>query len=156
MLNVSSQNLRHAYKTHVKCLKSCANPNHPSLDLIRFYAAECGLKYLVMHKESLSNTNQIQERDRNDRKKHPVLTHDLPGIIKFLGISVHDLGGLSSPQPCVSVEGNRKTISVKDAHEALRYGIDFLPDTNSTCANSRQTLVDWLDKILQYLHSQIR
>lgn len=151
MLNVSSQNLRHAYKTHVKCLKSCANSNHPSLDLIRFYAAECGLKYLVMQRENLSNTNQIQ-----DRKKHPVLTHDLPSIIKFLGISVHDLGGLSSPKPCISLEGDRKTISVKDAHEALRYGIDFLPDTNSTCANSRQTLVEWLAKILQYLHSQIR
>lgn len=151
MLNVSSQDLRHAYKTHVKCLKSCANPNHPSLDLIRFYAAECGLKYLVMQRANLINTNQIQ-----NRKKHPVLTHDLPSIIKCLGISINDLGGLSSPEPCVSVEGNQRTISVKDAHEALRYGIKFLPDTNSTSTNSRQILVDWLSKILQYLHSQIR
>jgi len=160
MLDVSHQNLKNAYKTHVECLKSCSNSDDSSLDLILFYAVECGLKYLVMNQNQLVNTSEIKEKDR----KHPALTHNLQKIIDSLKIPAKEFDHSVELQTCIqalqisSIKGQTQTIGVEQSHQALRYGIEFEPckakAANNQC--SRKVLVSWLNNVLKYLDTQIK
>ena len=148
MLDVSSESLRQAYRIHLSCLKSCRNPGHPSLDLIRFYAAECGLKYLWLKEKGLHNTLDMTKPDRKR-----VLTHDLPKIAELLAIPADEVP--EGPNFYAATFTERDQIYFKDTHEAMRYGVVFKPNP-STGIDSRKDLIDWLDKVLKWTKSQIR
>lgn len=84
-----------------KHIQHSTSPRYVSLDL--FYAVECGLKALLLHKDS-----QFKE----DYK-----THDLNKLAMKCNLSLEIPNRINTPN------NNIKSFETKKIHEVLRYGV---------------------------------
>jgi hypothetical protein len=101
--------------------------------LLLFYAVECGLKALILHRARLRSTDQISDPQIKG-------THDLSRLAKELRMPASVAGA------CASFRTQRDSLSydIGHAHQAWRYGIRIAgPD--------EQLLVAWLRALATWI-----
>jgi hypothetical protein len=118
-LNASQKRLASAAK------QTAGTPAH----LLRFYAAECGLKYLYLHWNNFRSTEALDTLD-----------HDLVSLIKSLKLSA---ATIAAP-PTLRFRGKGESCSHTSAHQAWRYGVHLDPE-------DEQKFVVWLEDICDYV-----
>jgi len=124
--------LRHAFEQHTKLAKNGTSPSHY---LLLFYAVECGLKSIFLNKNpNYANTNNIPQFHG----------HDLERWIKDSTIPANAIGAT----PKIHLQTNNSSCSIKDTHQAWRYGIVLSP-------TDEQKLVNWLKQIHNWIEEEI-
>ena len=141
-INATRSHLDSAFRQHRICietLKKTREKNNFPCKLLLFYAVECGLKYLLINKDSPRGTASLDERYRS---------HDLSTLWGEVKKSVRlrssdEIKG--APQFRLKDDPDHKRHrNISQAHEAWRYGVQIDP-----C--SEQDLVKWLEQVLSWI-----
>ena len=108
-------------------LRAAARTNQgPPAHLLLFYAAECGLKYAQLRRNSLLTTERLGELD-----------HDLVALIRNLNLPAKALG---THPPLRFSRDQKESCPASGAHQAWRYGVRIN-------AEDEARFVTWLQRI---------
>jgi len=129
MFHVGSQHLEGAFFRH-KTFGSSMDPTDSHL-LLLLYAAECGLKRLLLKQRSLHSTERLDEDD---------LTHDLDELLRKLG-SPERFGICPAEPGPVSVHPER-------LHEVLRYGGRLQRERRAEIVSRAFSVLAWIEEAL--------
>jgi hypothetical protein len=120
-------------REHRQASDACVVVRAPSA-MLRFYAAECGLKAAALRRDSLRSTEQL---DANLR------SHDLVALAKHLRVAAE-----VTPPAAFALEradSNQSSVATKDVHQAWRYGRELVIDDNARALAAVDRLLDWID-----------
>lgn|SRR5690606_11773168 len=111
-LKANEKTLKNAHKSNLRAAAKLSNDERPAKLMLSFYAAECGLKHMLM------------TRNRGSHLDDPgrYMTHNLRGLAKDLR-----LPKLYLPQ-CFRASGNSRQIDSEESHLAWRYGVPINPN----------------------------
>ncbi len=140
MIHASESDLRHAFHKHHSAVQET---KEACSYLLLFYSVECGLKSILMKRNRLTSTAQIQDQT--------LLSHNFAPLIKELRLPrsvVGDIGHTndkSQPKiPSFRLDRDRSSWEMSKAHQAWRYGIRV----NS---QDQKILVEWLEKVCNWI-----
>ena len=130
-----------AYRKHYQAYKYLYTNNDCSISrrLLLVYCVECGLKYQLMSKWRLNNTQTIQNEEYKDTLK----SHRLEDMLKALG----QAGTFRFPKSVRTVHGD--VINDKNFHEMCRYGIKGScksHDDESKFVAELEKIAKWLEE----------
>lgn len=109
-IEVGCKELEKAFRKHIVLFGNGRTSSH---FLLLFYAVECGLKYLYLRENRLTDTGRIQ--DNALTKDNECSGHDLGRWAKAVK--------MPAQQGCISrIRRNNERWSICKAHQAWRYG----------------------------------
>jgi len=129
MFHVGTKNLETAFNRH-RNIGSVPIPNDTHV-LLLLYAAECGLKRLLLKQRGLHSTSRLEDDD---------LTHDLNMLLKKLGS--RELFGQCAAEP------GGISVSAERFHEVLRYGGRFSEEKRTDILQRVTSVVKWIEEAL--------
>lgn len=151
---------RNFYRTRdiANTLEHAINANQP-LDrfgpsLLRFYAAESGLKYLLNRVKQVPFEYEVKDQnlpldtEAGFPGRVEGYSHDLPRMLARLKVSAASVS--IPPGPFRVIQGYRsgQTFECKAAHEAWRYGLETEP-------NDQMLLDNFLTNVIAYIETEI-
>ena len=135
---VSSQSLKSSFNRFDRA--SGVSPGDVPRRLLRFYAAECGLKAAIMKQRKLDSTNRLEDRLR---------THDLVRLAKELRLSPGACAGIKPCRRPRVRDADRTTVPVEAVHEAWRYGARLDTADEKGFVAGLDSIVEWCGKVLR-------
>lgn len=109
-----------------------------SAALMKFYAAECGLKSIYMARNGLKHTDEA----RGGKSQARSFGHHLQSLVEELNISPREV----PKPPRMLAKRTNNIIQHHQTHECWRYG-EKLVDTKA--------FSDWLDVVIAWVEKQI-
>lgn len=139
-------------------LTTVADPTLPlstfGPSLLRFYAVESGLKYLLNRVERVPFTYEVDEQNVAPDTavgfptKVENYSHDLPRMLSRLKVSAASVFVPTGPFKVTQGYNSGQQFELKGAHEAWRYGLPTDP--------TDQTLLEtFLAKAISYIEAEI-
>ncbi|MBB5421739.1 hypothetical protein [Paraburkholderia atlantica] len=139
-------------------LATYVDPNWPlpmfGPSLLRFYAAESGLKYLLNRKMMVPFSYQIDDEgaDPDNTAGYPTLverySHNLPRMLARLNVSAAMVDIPAGPFETVGGYRNGQIFEIAAAHEAWRYGLTVKDE-------HQQQLEKFLSDVIDYIEGEI-
>lgn len=141
VLSANANIISDAFKAGILDTNSNAN-------LLFFYAAEVGLKYLVNQVNKIPFNHDLGATKQYSVEKN--YSHDIPKMVMDLKIPAGRVPNLSKLQhKCVGGHLGSQNFSMQQAHEVWRYGLTM----NST---DQVELEAYLAGIVSYLEQEIK
>jgi hypothetical protein len=131
MIHSGTSELRRAFRAH----RAAADKSVPSHYLLRFYAAECGLKLSLMLRKRIQKTDRLVDGD--------FFGHDLMRLARELRVKP---ALLLRRDHFLMRNGYRQSLS--SAHEAWRYGV-------ALDEKEELDLVDWIDSVCDWIDQEV-
>jgi hypothetical protein len=126
MLHVGARDLVGAFNRH----RSVANTgNTDSHLLLLTYAAECGLKWLILQRRGVHTTARLDDDD---------LTHDLDILLNRLG-SPRRVGSYRTASP------GGVSITANSLHQVFRYGARLRPEDRERVIAALRAVIEWVE-----------
>lgn len=160
LVSLRDDHRRNFYRTRdlAIILDSAIDTNQPlhtfGPSLLRFYAAESGLKFLLNRVEKVpfsyevSDLNLPMDTAPSYPGKIEGYSHDLPRMLARLKVSAASVSVPPGPFRVIQGYQNGQTFECKAAHEAWRYGLETDPGD--------QTLLDnFLSDVIAYIEATI-
>ena len=124
-------------------------PGHGSA-LLRFYAVESGLKYLLQKLEKIPFSYQVKEEgwapDAPTNLPHiEKYSHNLQKMVSRLKVPAAAFTPLIGPFRVVAGYQNGQNFEIKDAQEAWRYGLEVDPIHQIALENFLIQLLTYID-----------
>ncbi|HIE0910650.1 TPA: hypothetical protein ACXJOV_001641 [Serratia marcescens] len=122
--------------------------------LLRFYAVESGLKYLLNRVEKVPFSYEVDELNFPPDSavgfpaKIERYSHDLPRMLSRLKVSAGSLSVPSGPFKVTQGYNGGQTFKLSGAHEAWRYGL-------LTDSNDQAQLEKFLSDAISYIEAEI-
>lgn len=122
--------------------------------LLRFYAAESGLKFLLNRVEKVPFSFEVSDQNvpvdaaTGFPRKVEGYSHDLPRMLARLKVSAASVRVPQGPFRVVQGYQNGQTFEIKEAHEAWRYGLETDPD-------DQERLETFLTEVIAYIEAEI-
>jgi hypothetical protein len=133
MLRAGISELRQAFRLHWSCARNGAQA---PARLLLFYAAECGLKLVLLHRRRGLHTDHLPEHLRG--------SHDLRAMLKELRVGAREIPPLHDPR----LHSGGTAIPVHAAHEAWRYGVRLHTQDEGHLVSALQQICSWVQKEL--------
>jgi hypothetical protein len=119
--------------------------------LVRFYAAESGLKYLLSKSLQIPHQHEVSG-EGEDRETVEGYGHDIHGMAKRLRApATSGLGSLSKTFRLAGgykTKGEWQSFRVARVHEAWRYGLAIRPDDQTEIETGLTAMVQWIEQQL--------
>jgi hypothetical protein len=115
--------------------------------LVRFYATESGLKYLLSAKGKVLHKHQMKDGDESDRETIERYGHDLNAMAKRLRVPAcygKNLLKIFSLSGGHKENGRLQPFRIAQAHEAWRYGLAIVPTHQADLEESLHRLMEWI------------
>ncbi len=134
-VDVGAHALKASVRAHHAAASRLAEDQSPTVGLLLFYAAECGLKAALLQRQALRDTASIPADLRS---------HDLRRIMKELRLppAMDLLGAYRS----VSPGGGVDSIAPSELHEAWRYGKKIKPEDHDAALASLRQILSWCEQ----------
>ncbi|WP_152598852.1 hypothetical protein [Janthinobacterium sp. RA13] len=122
--------------------------------LLRFYAVESGLKFLLNRVEKVPFTYEVSEHGAildatpGFPAKVESYSHDLVRMLSRLKVSAATIPIPSGPFKVIGGYNGGQEFEIKGAHEAWRYGLNTDP-------SDQAALEEFLQKIILYIEGEI-
>lgn len=130
-ISSGSTNFRRAYLAHLKATQLAC----PSHYLLKFYAAECGLKYALSQNHLLKMPDPVSKLMVSHKLFQLAKQLKLPKTVPVSELSFRSQNGA-------------ETFPIERLHEAWRYG--SLVDSND-----EQAALQWLDSVCNWVGGRI-
>lgn len=137
MLPAGKSELRKAFHQHISLAKNGTSPSHY---LLLFYAVECGLKSIYLHRMRVKTTSDISDETLRG-------SHDLMRWVKAKELRLPAF--ISGTSISFRLRRDKSSWSISYAHQAWRYGVAIAPA-------DEQRLVHWLEKVYEWIKENIR
>ena len=115
--------------------------------LVRFYATESGLKYLLSTKEKIFHKHQTRDGDESYRETVERYGHDLNAMAKRLRVPAHygkNLAKIFTLSGGYKENGRPQPFPVAQAHEAWRYGLGIVLTHQADLEEALGSLMEWI------------
>jgi hypothetical protein len=115
--------------------------------LVRFYATESGLKYLLSTKAKILHKHQMKDGDETGRETIESYGHDLNAMAKRLRVPARYgkyLTNIFTLSGGHKENGRVQPFPIAQAHEAWRYGLAIVPAHQADLEESLQRLMEWI------------
>ena len=130
-LDVTAHQLKRAWIRQRSAASVLAPTQRTSAALLNFYAAECGLKAVLVRQLRVQTIAQV-EGYKN---------HDIRFFMKKLRMSALHVSDL---RPCRTTHNPASVVDVSELHQAWRYGQDLHSDDEAATIKAIDSLHDWL------------
>jgi hypothetical protein len=120
--------------------------------LMRFYAAESGLKYLLHDLEKIPHRHQLVDGAPGGRESVEDFGHDLQKMAKRLrvpGIYAPKISNSFRLDGGYKPNGVQQGFSINEAHEAWRYGLVIIAADQDVLATCLDGLIRWIASQLE-------
>lgn len=121
--------------------------------LLRFYAAESGLKYLLSKGERVPHRHEIARDDHNEETVEG-FGHNVRAMARRLRVpaaaGVGQLGKTYRLAGGYKQRGIVQSFPVAQTHEAWRYGLVVKPNDQCELETGLVALTDWIDQEVGY------
>lgn len=135
--HVRQSDLRRAFRQRRQTAQD-DKPNDSRV-LLRAYAAECGVKLLLLRRRGLASTDMLAEDD---------LTHNLDKLLTDLGYAGDGFGSFRVEEPPPAPGAALRQVGCDQLHEVLRYGGLFERE-------NRVRLLQRLDEVMQWVEENL-
>ena len=139
MIEITRREMERAYNDHYKAYAKLKNSSFSRFTCL-FYAAECGLKSLIMKSERKETTGEIISHD---------FGHDLNKMLSHLRCErrLH-LPKSITLQPLKKPQEQPRNIAPKELNQVWRYGVNIKDD------EQMKQLVEQLDLVCLWIKEQ--
>lgn len=106
----------------------------PTVCLLLFYAAECGLKERLLKRRGQRDSSALEP------------THDLRDLAKELRLPPSVSRRLERLQSCRLHQPTRGSVALADLHQAWRYGAKLHGEDEKAALEALRELLDWCEQ----------
>lgn len=131
-LDVTAHQLKRAWMQQRSAASALTLTHKTSAALLKFYAAECGLKAVLVRQLRVQTIAQV-EGYKN---------HDIRFFMKKLRMSAIHVSNIRS---CRTTHNPASVVEVPELHQAWRYGQDLHSGDEAATLDGIDSLHDWLN-----------